>query len=271
MRAKCELLAEELRRLPPAEIRSFARHFGDCYWRANRWDIWGAGFVINNGCGDDSFMDFRSTLISLGRRAYESALNDPDSLAQFDIDRAWARYEGYQYVDGKVYQEIAGVQEGEPYKSPFRGPTAGTPFDPWALSERYPRLAAKYGFKDSDWLSEKRQQEKAERQTSAGERLANFILDSGIIPRCGMIPPPRVVRRVSRTGRSPEGADPQLTWEPFELDEGDYWAALRQIQKLVESRRRPWIHAAKLKGDVHGPPGDDFGEWIESLRARGLM
>jgi len=221
-------------------------------------------------------MDFRSTLISLGRRAFESALNDPDSLAEIDIDRAWAKYEGYQYVAGKVYEEIKGdeMPEERPGPSAFiRKEPTGTEFQEWAMSTRYPRLVAKYGYKDSDWLSGKEQQEKAEQRQLSGERIANLMLDAGIIPSCGSIPPLRVVARVFQVGHSPEGAGQHFTWEAFKLDEGDYWAAIAELEKSTaeELRSRPEIRADKLKLDVQGPPGDDFGEWIESLRARSLM
>src|SRR5688500_7667413 len=133
MDAKCRLLAEELRALPPEEIQSFDQHFTDCEFRAYRDDLWGAAFVINNGCGDSGFMDFRCVLISLGRSAFENALRDPESLAEVDIDRAWGRYEGYQYVAHKVHEQIIGNPLPE-YHSPYRAPlvTTGRPFEEWA-------------------------------------------------------------------------------------------------------------------------------------------
>ena len=94
MAAKCRLLGDALRRLPPAEIVSFDRHFADCLFRAYDWGLWGAAFVIADGCIDDSFYDFRSTLISMGRATFERALEDPDSLADSGIEAAWAVYEG---------------------------------------------------------------------------------------------------------------------------------------------------------------------------------
>jgi len=105
MLVKCKLLAEELHRMPADELLSFVRHFTEFYFRAYKWDIWAAAYIIHGGCSDDSFMDFRWTLISLGRRPFEAALADADSLADFDIKREWACFEGYQYVPGKVWSE----------------------------------------------------------------------------------------------------------------------------------------------------------------------
>jgi hypothetical protein len=44
--------------------------------------------VIEDGCSEDCFRDFRSYLISLGREAYEAALRDPDSLAPV-VQESW--------------------------------------------------------------------------------------------------------------------------------------------------------------------------------------
>src|SRR6476660_4340481 len=80
MSAKCKLLEAELSKLPAHEVHSFEDHFSDCFYRAYCWDLWGAAHVITRGCcGDDSFMDFRSTLISMGRKIFEPALENPDS------------------------------------------------------------------------------------------------------------------------------------------------------------------------------------------------
>jgi Protein of unknown function (DUF4240) len=50
-------------------------------WRAGRADLWGAAFILNGGCSDDGFNDFRGWLIAQGRTVYEAALENPDSLA----------------------------------------------------------------------------------------------------------------------------------------------------------------------------------------------
>ena len=43
--------------------------------------MWGAAYVIEDGCSDDCFRDFRNYVISLGRASYSAALRNPDSLA----------------------------------------------------------------------------------------------------------------------------------------------------------------------------------------------
>jgi hypothetical protein len=273
MEVKCHLLAEELRVLPTAEIQSFDQHFSDYFFRAYSDDLWGAALIITNGCcGDDSFMDFRSTMISLGRKVFEDALINPDSLAEADIDPEWARYEGYQYVASTVYEQMTGELPPD-YQSPYRGPLAGTPLQEWAMAARYPKLAAKYGHKDSDYLAEKRQAERLEQRRLSAEQFAEWLLDSGIIPPCGAVPPPRIIKRAAREGRIVDASGRERTWEPFELDEGDYWAGVPLLQKFTpeELQRRGGIQSGKLKSDLNAPPGDDYGVWIQSLRQRGLM
>ena len=73
-------LEKRLRELPPREIVSFNKHFDEYRDRAYHWDLWGAVYVIRNGCGDDSFSDFRDWLISRGEEVYRAALREPNSL-----------------------------------------------------------------------------------------------------------------------------------------------------------------------------------------------
>ncbi len=48
---------------------------------AYREELWGAAYLINWGCSDDGFHDFCLGLIERGRRVFEGAVADPDSLA----------------------------------------------------------------------------------------------------------------------------------------------------------------------------------------------
>ena len=73
-----ELLKERLSQLPPQQIADFGRIRHGLDQQAYSWEIWGAAYVIEDGCSDDCFRDFRAYLISLGREPYEAALNDPD-------------------------------------------------------------------------------------------------------------------------------------------------------------------------------------------------
>ena len=80
MDSKCALLKQELARLPENDAADFARHFDEKMDRAFDWSLWGAAYVINGGCSDDTFSDFRASLISRGPQGLRSrARRNPDS------------------------------------------------------------------------------------------------------------------------------------------------------------------------------------------------
>src|SRR4051812_27947969 len=88
-----ELLKVRLRQLSPQARAEFARIRRRLDRRAYTWRLWGAAQMIEDGCSDDCFRDFRAYLISLGRDPYERALADPDSLASVAEDRETGNWE----------------------------------------------------------------------------------------------------------------------------------------------------------------------------------
>ena len=145
MDKKCELLDAELRQLPLDEIRSFRGHFDDCEGRAYNWELWAAAYIIGGGCSDDSFSDFRSTLISMGRQTFERALASPQTLADMDYNAEFAHYEGYQYVPSSVVRELFDGQK-LPRAHPHPTEPSGKPWNEDEVALLYPKLAAKYEF-----------------------------------------------------------------------------------------------------------------------------
>lgn len=73
-------LVARLAKLPPAEIIDFDHWWGVLKGEAYTWDIWGAAYVLNGGCSDDSFSDFRSWLVLQGREVFQAVVSNPDSL-----------------------------------------------------------------------------------------------------------------------------------------------------------------------------------------------
>lgn len=273
MRRKCSLLQNELTRLPLAEVLSFEEHFGDCYMQANTWDIWGAAYLIHRGCSDDGFMDFRSTLISLGRGPFEAALANADSLAGFDIDSEWACFEGYQYVASKVYREVHKYEPPERVRDiRYSDGPRGEPFDEEEMTPRFPRLVAKFHHRDTDpdVLRAKRVQKK--RFEEASERVREILL-KGVIPASGLVPPPRIVSQVLRTGRSPESSGRKFQWEPIELDEGNFWTALFRLERPApdDLNCRPDLEGKRVVLDTGCGDVNDYDGWISSLIERGLQ
>ena len=149
MARKCVLLATVLRALPIAEVESFSIHFDECDDEAFTWNLWAAAYIMRGGCSDDSFANFRATLISMGRKTFETVAAAPESLVDIEVDADQAFHEGYQYVAMTVYEDATG-------HPPARGGRAGDEtiedeIKPtgrrWRedrVRDLYPRLATKY-------------------------------------------------------------------------------------------------------------------------------
>lgn len=267
MPLKCANLEVALRARPLHETVDFERHFRGFLRAAFSNDLWAAAVVICNGCGDDSFMDFRSTLISMGKAAYTNALADPETLADTNIDPEWARFGGYQDVAGRIWREQMGEAKDFP---PDPNETIGTqayprepsgrPFVEWELSKRLPRLAAKFGFADSDWFVYRDAKERQEKKQRAAEEFAERFLRGDLIPPNGLIAPYRLLReRLKENGGGDAAVD---------LDEGVFWAAVALLEKLPAEKLRDvqGLRPDRLKLDVSATKAGTFEEWFENQR-----
>ncbi|MBO2457773.1 DUF4240 domain-containing protein [Actinomadura violacea] len=85
---------------------------------AYRWPLWNAAYLIEGGCGDDGFMDFRAGLALLGREVFTRAVDDPDSLADVPTvvrmakeDKGWIGAEGLLYAAVNAYERVIGGRE----------------------------------------------------------------------------------------------------------------------------------------------------------------
>ena len=101
--------------------------------------------MIEDGCSDDCFRDFRGYVISLGRNAYEQALRDPDSLASVAQDAETGNWENADNVAPDAYASVTGG-DFPLDDSDLSGPPAGKPLnlDDPSLARLYPRLAARF-------------------------------------------------------------------------------------------------------------------------------
>lgn len=152
--AHLEALRAALRELSLEEITSFEVAFRRYLNQAYSWDLWGAAYVVHGGCGDDSFEYFRRWLVSRGRHVYETALADPESLAQLDArpghDGVW-QFEAIYYVAMDVFEEKGGKGDVRDHSEPKAGLTrpgpSGEPFeeDDEYLARRYPKLWRRFG------------------------------------------------------------------------------------------------------------------------------
>lgn len=144
-------LRAALDRLTPQEIEAFADIFDELMRRSYRWDLWGAGFVVEGGMSDDGFEYFRRWLISRGKTAFEKVSADPDSLADIipDDHDGEFEFEEFRYVADEAWANKTGRSaEAMPRKAQtYSSDPSGTPFteDPAALKKRYPKLWARFG------------------------------------------------------------------------------------------------------------------------------
>lgn len=136
MDRKCELLRARLTLLPPDELRSFVEHFDRTDALAYTHPLWGAIFTLRGGCSDDSFDDFRATLISMGRTVFEQTLSQPDSLAEVELPEDPC-FEGYQYVPSEVSRRVLGACR---MKVEFPRSPSGEQWREEQLPLLYPRL-----------------------------------------------------------------------------------------------------------------------------------
>lgn len=143
--ASPEKLAEVLKPLPADDVKSFLFHFYSRLIELNRWNIWGAGYVIAGGMGDDSFHYFRSWIIGKGKAAFDQALSDPDSLGSWiddeDVDNELLEYVALDILEANGIEDdprddIEESADDEP---------KGDPFDEDEVERSYPKLAAVFG------------------------------------------------------------------------------------------------------------------------------
>jgi Protein of unknown function (DUF4240) len=141
-----ELLEDRLGTLPADEIADFGAIRSSLDQQAYTWKLWGAAFVIEDGCSDDCFRDFRAYLISLGRGPYEAALKDPDSLAGVVEDAETGDWENADDVAPDAYEDATGedIPSGD---SDVSGRPRGEEWDDEQqdeLVQRYPGLADRF-------------------------------------------------------------------------------------------------------------------------------
>lgn len=142
-----EALLDALTQRTVDDLVAFQERFDDLHERLYGWALWGAAYVLLDGCSDDGFIDFRTWVISQGPDVYRRATQDPDSLADVVTDpEQTAEAELFGYVAQDVYAERTGSAE-MPRREPVAAGAepAGAPWDEPDLPRLYPRLTALVG------------------------------------------------------------------------------------------------------------------------------
>jgi Protein of unknown function (DUF4240) len=143
-----EAVESRLRTLKPEELVEFEGHFTELRAASYSRDLWGAAYLMNGGCSDDGFEDFRAWLIAQGRETFERALQDPDTLAT--LSNPEGSLEDFLYVASGLYEDETGAEMPDSVLI-FQGmgpPDLGEgwDFDDAAeMKKRYPKLFAMYG------------------------------------------------------------------------------------------------------------------------------
>lgn len=139
----------------PDAVLAFDHHLDARMRDAYHWDLWDAAVLIEQGCGDDGFQDFRAWIISMGREVYEQALHNPDSLAgpssRPDVEACF--FEGLLAVSEFLYEDMTGSELPYGPRRPYpRGPQ-GIKYDRGNLDleRRFPALWALYGKKGGSY------------------------------------------------------------------------------------------------------------------------
>jgi hypothetical protein len=140
--ARPQALETQLGVLTLDSLAEFQRTYESMLLRANRWDLWGAAYLMNGGCSDDGFKYFRDWLISEGRDTFDRALAEPDSLASFP-SREYFELESFGYAASKVYKRKGGGELERDFNVEI-AVTAGSEWKESDLPKMFPKLAAKY-------------------------------------------------------------------------------------------------------------------------------
>jgi len=149
-RKQSDLLTEELAKLPEKEIISFDDIFHDLKGNAYMGHLWDAAQLIEYGCSDSGFEEFREWLVGRGKEAYENAIKDPETLVdvlevgeQIFPTLLGPAMEAYEKVTGKEMPSMP-----RPWAQLLGRPKINIDAEESELlaeiSERFPKLTTKF-------------------------------------------------------------------------------------------------------------------------------
>ena len=156
--AHVEKLTARLSKLHSDEVVDFDHWWNLLAREAYHWNLWAAAYLMNGGCSDDGFTDFRSWLILKGRDVFQTAVSNPDTLADIadpDEDeatcecypalRAWFAATGRAEDDAGYTAWSAACAAKYPARQPPPELGDGWDFDDDdEMRKRLPRLAELY-------------------------------------------------------------------------------------------------------------------------------
>lgn len=154
--ALTDLLVE---RLTADEMLAFVDVAGAVANDAYAWPVWGAAYLVEGGCSDDGFRDFRDGLVLAGRAVLERTLADPDTLADHPVVAAmadggspWFGFESLDSLVGDAWSRASGEDDEAYYAARERTSSVRARSEPageqWDFDDdeenarRLPRLTA---------------------------------------------------------------------------------------------------------------------------------
>lgn len=148
--AHVERLVTRLSKLSVAKILAFDHRWNELHRASYNWNLWGAAYLINGGCSDDGFDYFRDWLLLQGRKVYEAAVRDPDSLADV-VDPDEGEYECGCHPGMDAWFRATDTDREEDGYAAF-----GAAYDArYPVTPRMPRLGGRWDH-DSDRQMRKR-------------------------------------------------------------------------------------------------------------------
>jgi hypothetical protein len=138
------LLERELLKLTAKEVLEFDNKFRTLRGEIYTWDFWAAAYIINGGCSDDCFSDFRGWLIGQGKSIFESAVQNIETLSELKEtnDGDW---EGLSYIPTDIYEKKTGNDMPNGIQENFEITGEEWEEDENELKNKFPKLYAKFG------------------------------------------------------------------------------------------------------------------------------
>jgi hypothetical protein len=112
-----------------------------------RWDLWAVAYIVNCGCSDDDFDDFRGWLLAQGKDRYQAALEAPERIGDWVEPGDPVECENFVYVARRAYEEKTGRElPMQAISVDWPSEPSGEPWDKSveALQRLYPKLCERF-------------------------------------------------------------------------------------------------------------------------------
>jgi len=137
-------LKNELLKLSAIEILEFDNKFRTLRGQVYNWDFWACAYIINGGCSDDCFSDFRGWLIGQGKEIFENAVNNIETLTELNETNG-GDWEGLSYIPTDAYERKTGNDMPNGIRENFEITGKEWNEEGDDLKNKYPKLWAKFG------------------------------------------------------------------------------------------------------------------------------